>query len=142
MSDILYELSVAVPPEKVYAAVVEADRIQAWWATEAFMLPPMGKMIEVRFQGENQGHRFELVSRKSDLKVEWIIVDSLQEWLGTRMTWDLTPTPKGTKVLFGHRDWTSADGLLAYCTYHWGIYLDSLKKYLETGKGNPFPFTA
>ena len=62
------------------------------------------------------------------------------DWTGTRVTWDLNPVDGGTKLLFGHRGFASADGSLPDTSYNWACYLTSLKAYLETGKGSPHSY--
>ena len=45
--------------------------------------------------------------------------------------------PAGTRVRFWHGEWEFEDGLLPSCSFQWAMYLDSLRRYLETGTGTP-----
>jgi len=70
-------------------------------------------------------------------KVNWAVRHNAPGWVGTHITWDLTPVDEGTKVMFGHRGWTTPESSYASVNYSWGYFLTSLKAYLETGKGTP-----
>ena len=81
--------------------------------------------------------KMQITDLKPNSRVDWKVLQSGPDWEGTRITWDLTPDDKGTKILFGHRDWTITNGSYASVNYNWGYFLTSLKAYLETGKGTP-----
>ncbi|HEX8807339.1 MAG TPA: SRPBCC domain-containing protein, partial [Candidatus Aquilonibacter sp.] len=59
------------------------------------------------------------------------------EWVDTTIHFDLRAERGGTVVLFAHRGFEQADEHYAKTTSGWGVYLQSLQQYLETGKGNP-----
>ncbi|HMJ47961.1 MAG TPA: hypothetical protein VK498_11570 [Ferruginibacter sp.] len=44
-----------------------------------------------------------------------------------------------TIVLFGHRNWKEEVKFMADCSMKWGIFLLSLKEFVETGKGRLSP---
>ena len=140
MPDILLEATIAVSPDKVFTALTEGEALEGWWATQAVAEPKVGSTVEARFGDDAYVHKFEVIDLEPKRRVDWICRDSLPEWNGTHMTWELSTAEAGTKILFGHRGWASADGMLPMCSYHWAIYLNSLKHYAETGKGNPYPF--
>jgi hypothetical protein len=60
------------------------------------------------------------------------------EWVGTRVTFDLEPAGGRTMLRFGHRGWREATDFLGSCNYQWAHYLRSLKRYCETGAGEPW----
>ena len=43
----------------------------------------------------------------------------------------------GRTCVFEHRDWASADGELAACTYTWGRILSELDEFVRTGRATP-----
>jgi hypothetical protein len=68
----------------------------------------------------------------------WTVTDDVfPDWVGTRITWALTHGENGTAVRFGHLGFASTGGSFARIGYNWAWYLNSLKDYLETGKGRP-----
>ena len=137
MADILHELTIAASPEQVYKAVTEQNGLASWWTKRTTAQPKEGTTAEFGFYGGQFTMKFQVTKLEPAKKVNWTVLQSGPDWAGTRITWDLTPDDKGTKVLFGHRDWTITDGSYASVNYNWGYFLTSLKAYLETGKGTP-----
>ena len=71
----------------------------------------------------------------------WRCVGGPPEWQPTSIVWTLSPADDGgTHVRFEHRDWASADGELAACTFTWGRILSALDEYVRTGSATP-PFS-
>jgi len=70
-------------------------------------------------------------------RVVWNVRHGVPEWTNTRVTWDLEPTERGTRLRFAHRDYPSTEGSFANVTFNWACYLASLKTYLEKGRGWP-----
>jgi uncharacterized protein YndB with AHSA1/START domain len=137
MADILHELTIATTPEQVYKAVTEQNGLASWWTKRTTAQPKEGTTAEFGFYGGQFTMKFQVTKLEPAKKVNWTVLQSGPDWAGTHITWDLTPDDKGTKVLFGHRDWTKTDGSFASVNYNWGYFLTSLKSYLETGKGTP-----
>jgi hypothetical protein len=71
--------------------------------------------------------------------VNWNCIEGADEWVGTKLAFDLTEKENETVVLFTHADWRSPSEFMAHCSARWAYFLLSLKSYLETGKGTPFP---
>jgi uncharacterized protein YndB with AHSA1/START domain len=141
MPDILHEVTIEAAPDKVFKALTESQGLESWWATRAIVEPKVGSTVQVVFGAGPVLNKLEVLTLEPDRKVEWIARQSnLPEWIDTHITWDLLPIENGTKIIFGHRGYASADGCLPMCSYQWAFYLTSLKNYLETGKGNPYPY--
>lgn|SRR5258708_3623931 len=142
MPDILHEVTIAAAPDKVFEALTQSPGLEAWWATYAVAEPKVGSTIQAFFGDDSVVNNMEVLTLEPARKVEWITrQSSLPEWIDTHITWNLSPTENGTKLLFGQCGYASADGCLAMCSYNWAGYLTSLKDYLEKGKGNPYPFS-
>lgn len=140
MPEILHETAVEALPGKIFEALTETRGLAAWWTPLAKAEPRTGSVVEARFGADPYVHRFEITQLEPGRTVEWLVLDSIPEWNGTHIRWDLEEIDGRTRVVFGHRGWASGERMLAFCSYHWAIYLSSLKHYVEKGKGNPFPF--
>ncbi len=141
MHDILLDSTIAATPEKVFRALTEQQRMEAWWAPQVVTEPKVGSMVEATFHvGSPQQFviKMEVSNLEVSHKVEWIPRQGAPEWIGTHIIWDLAPFDQGTRVVFRQRGFAidSADGNLPGRD-GWDFYLGSLKDYLETGKGNP-----
>jgi uncharacterized protein YndB with AHSA1/START domain len=137
MPDILHEVTIAAAPDKVFKALTEGQGLEAWWTPHAAAEPKVGSTVQVSFRDGQFVVKMDVAKLESGRKVEWIIQQGVPDWRGTHVTWDLSPLGKGTKVLFGHRGFASADGSLPGASYNWAFYLTSLVDYLEMGNGNP-----
>ena len=74
-----------------------------------------------------------------DGHVNWSCVAGADEWIGPKVAFDLTLNNDGTVVLFTHTEWREPSEFMAHCSARWAYFLPSLKSYVETGKGTPFP---
>jgi len=81
----------------------------------------------------------EVTRLRPDANVTWRCVGGADEWVGTTLTFDLSPTDDGTAVLFTHADWRDPSEFMAHCSARWAYFLLSLKAFVETGTGTPFP---
>jgi hypothetical protein len=71
--------------------------------------------------------------------VLWQVVDGPEEWLGTKVSFDLKQNGDWTIVLFKHQGWKEPVEFMHHCSTKWAVFLLSLKSLLETGKGAPWP---
>jgi hypothetical protein len=71
--------------------------------------------------------------------VLWQVIDGPEEWLGTKVSFDLKQNGDWTIVLFKHQGWKEPVEFMHHCSTKWGVFLLSLKSLLETGKGAAWP---
>ena len=71
--------------------------------------------------------------------VLWQVVEGPEEWIGTKISWDLKQEGDWIIVLFKHQGWKEPVEFIHHCSTKWGVFLLSLKSLLETGKGAPWP---
>jgi hypothetical protein len=74
-----------------------------------------------------------------DNRVLWQVVDGPEEWIGTKVSWELKQEGDWTIVLFKHQGWKEPVEFMHHCSTKWGVFLISLKLLLETGKGAAHP---
>ena len=137
MPDILHEVEIHTSPAKVYEAITQQQGLASWWTANTKAKPEVGSVAEFSFDGGKFLIKMEIAALEPSHKVEWKSRQGAPDWEGTKVTWELTPSEHGTKILFGHRNYASTGGSFASVSYSWANYLTSLKNYLETGKGSP-----
>jgi len=138
MPAIVKELTITAPPESVFNALTQQDEITKWWANEATARPEVGSLSEFRFNG-GFVLKFEVTELSNAEKIHWLLRQGPPPW-GTSVTWQLTPDQNGTHLLFTHDGFTQIDKVYEQTRGNWEYFLNSLKSYLETGKGTPgFP---
>ncbi len=137
MSAIVEERTIAAAPESVFNALTQQDEIVRWWADEAQVKPEVGSLGEFRFRPPAGVLQFEVAELNNGEKVRWLSRQGPPQWAGTSVTWQLTPVQNGTQVNFTHDSFANVDVIYEQTRRNWQYFLNSLKSYLETGKGTP-----
>ncbi|WFE44339.1 SRPBCC domain-containing protein [Verrucosispora sp. WMMD1129] len=137
MLDILHRVGVTSDPEDVYAALTTVDGLANWWTTDTDGDGEVGGVLRFRFIPGGFDMKV-LESRPAEL-VLWEVVDGPEEWIGTRVRFELKREDDFTIVLFRHEGWREPVEFMYHCSTKWAIYLMSLKQLVETGKGDPAP---
>ncbi len=139
MADIVKELTITAVPGRVFNALTKPDEIARWWTDDLSVTPEVGSLAEFRFSQGTFVIQFEVAELDQDKKVRWITRQgpATGHWKGTSVTWLLEPAHNGTLLVFNHDGFAQADERYEITRTWWGHFLDSLKSYLETGKGSP-----
>ncbi|MEY9875263.1 uncharacterized protein YndB with AHSA1/START domain [Streptacidiphilus sp. MAP12-33] len=137
MADILHRIGATTTPERVYDALTTVDGLAAWWTEDTHGDGEPGGVLQFRFpQG---GFDMKVLETRPKELVLWEVVDGPEEWLGTRVRFDLKQADDYTIVLFRHEGWREPVEFMYHCSTKWGTFLMSLKQLLETGQGDPSP---
>ncbi|MFE0677351.1 SRPBCC domain-containing protein [Streptomyces sp. NPDC058867] len=137
MVDILHRIGVTSPPGDVYTALTTIDGLAGWWTRDTEGDSEVGGVIRFRFLPG--GFDMKVLEAAPAERVVWEVVDGPEEWIGTRVVFDLKQEDDFTIVLFRHEGWREQVEFMNHCSTKWAIYLMSLKKLVETGKGEPSP---
>jgi uncharacterized protein YndB with AHSA1/START domain len=137
MVDILHRIGVNAPPEDVYEALTTTEGLSGWWATDTKGDGQVGGMLQFRFI--KGGFDMNVVEADQAKHVLWEVIDGPEEWVGTRVSWDLKEEGDQTTVLFKHAGWKEPVEFMYHCSTKWAVFLLSLKSLVETGTGAPDP---
>ncbi len=136
MATIYHQLGIKAPLNDVYKAIATTEGVTGWW-TKTSGNPETGGNLEFSFDGHTVTAK--VTGNIADKYIEWTVGGNDGEWLGTRICFDLVEQEHQVMVNFQHADWREASEMLAHCSTKWAVFLLSLKDYLETGTGKPFP---
>jgi uncharacterized protein YndB with AHSA1/START domain len=140
MPDIRHRVVISAPLKSVFEAVATTQGISEWWTRDGVRGDSgEGSKVEFFFGQPEPAAVMEITRLDPDGQVSWNCVEGADEWVGTTLTFDLTPQGDETVVLFTHADWRDPSEFMAHCSARWAYFLLSLKSLLETGKGTPFP---
>jgi uncharacterized protein YndB with AHSA1/START domain len=140
MPDIMHRITIHASPERVYEALATAEGIRNWWTRDAILDSKNGVTAEFGFYGHVFVIKVSVDELTPTAHVGWNKITSTHGGFdGTTIAFDLTAQENGTGLAFAHRGFRQADDNYAGATTRWGYYLVSLKRYLETGEGNPNP---
>lgn len=134
MPDILHRVGIGAIPAKVFMALTTIEGIRSWWdSTDATGEAKEGGTFNLSWAS------FKVVEANPDTLVKWKVAKGPADWLDTEITFKLVWKQDQTFVLFTHASWKEPDEFMQHCSTKWGIFLLSLKDYVEKGKGRPAP---
>lgn len=137
MVDILHRIGVVSSPDEVYAALTTVDGLAAWWTQDTAGDGEPGGVLQFRFPVG--GFDMKVLEARPGELVLWQVVDGPAEWIGTRVRFELKQEQGYTIVLFRHEGWSEPVEFMYHCSTKWATFLMSLKRLVETGKGEPAP---
>ena len=137
MVDILHRVGITAPKDGVFEALTTRDGLAAWWTDDTEGDGEVGSVLQFRFpQG---GFDMRVLDAAPGEHVLWEVVGGPEEWVGTRVSWDLRTEGDFTIVMFAHRGGRQPVEFMHHCSTKWATVLKSLKSLLETGAGAPSP---
>lgn len=139
MPDILHRVGIKSPsPDDAYRALTTIEGLSGWWTNETQGESRAGGVIQFRFGG-NSGFDMKVLELDLHKRVSWQVVGGPEEWIGTKVDFELKQEGDFTIVLFRHQGWRKPVESMHHCSTKWAVFLMSLKSLVETGKGAPYP---
>jgi activator of Hsp90 ATPase-like protein len=138
MPDILHKVGIKSSSlDDTYEALTTRKGLSAWWTTDTQGESKVGGVLQFRFGAG--GFDVKVLELHPARRVLWQVVDGPKEWIGTKIGFDLGQERDWTIVLFKHQGWKEPVEFMHHCSTKWGVFLLSLKAFLETSKGAPWP---
>ncbi len=138
MYDILHRVGIKASPSDVYNALATCEGLSNWWTTTTHGDSKVDGIIEFRF-GPRGGFDIRVLDLVPGKHVLWQVVDGPEDWIDTRISFDLKQEDDYTNLLFKHQGWRKPEEFMHHCSTKWGAFLMSLKSLLETGNAAPWP---
>lgn len=141
-----YTATIAVnkSESEAYAAI---QNFRGWWSEE--IDGKTDKLNETFFYHYKDIHlcKIKLVESTPDKKLiyqvlenEFNFISDKSEWVNTKLIFELTRKGKKTEIKFTHEGLVPDYECYEVCNDAWTGYInDSLRNFIETGKGNPNP---
>jgi uncharacterized protein YndB with AHSA1/START domain len=120
----------------VFKAISTIEGLSGWWTTQTSGKPGKGEIIQFRFG--DVGPDMKVTEVKPDEGVKWECVASPHGWVGHTLSITLDENEGKTRVRFSHNGWNEEDDFYAICSFTWGRYMESLRQFCQTGKGESF----
>ncbi len=138
MPDILHKVGIiSSSPHDAYEALTARDDLSAWWTADTQGESKVGGVLQFRFGAG--GFDMKVLELHPAKRVLWQVVEGPEEWVGTKISFDLKQEGEWTIILFKHEGWKEPVEFMHHCSTKWGVFLLSIKAFLETGKGAPWP---
>ncbi len=137
MADILHCVGIkSDSPAATYEALTTSKGLSGWWTHDAELEDE--NAICFRF-GENEHIAVKVLDRDPGKRVLWQVVEGPNDWIGTKIRFDLRQDGAYTTTLFSHEGWREPSEFMRVCSMKWATFLLSLKALVETGEGAPYP---
>lgn len=121
---------IKAPTDQVYEALTSQPGLGEVWASKLTVKPEVG-FVNVFDFGEGYLTRMQVVELAPNHYILWNCVDSDEEWLGTKVSFELSEEENTTRILLRHFDWREVTDYFRWCNYNWALFLNRLKTYCE-----------
>jgi uncharacterized protein YndB with AHSA1/START domain len=137
MADILQDFPIHAAPSRVFEAVSVPAQLDQWWSLRSSGQPAVGSIYELDFGPEYQ---WQAVVTKSvpASAFELKLTRADDDWIGSTVSFELSPSGSGTQVRFSHRGWPEANDHYRTSCHCWAMYLRILRRHLEHGESVPY----
>jgi hypothetical protein len=136
MATIYHQVGIKAPMADVLSALTTLEGLSSWWS-RAEGGCNAGNALTFYFGEHAVKMQIEPTSQPS--QIQWRCIAEDGEWKDTLFTFDLVDDEKQIKVNFTHSEWKEITEFFSHCSTKWATFLVSLKEYVETGTGKPFP---
>ena len=138
--EIWHEIHINASPGEVYQALTDVKKLAHWWTTDVRGESAVGKKLEFWFGGD-LGAEMAVTALKAKELVQWRVTKrGTPDWVNTELEFRMFRERGQTFLHLRHSKWHEDAQTFPECSMHWAIYLLSLKEFVETGKGRPYPY--
>ena len=137
---------VSSTPGAAYQALTSG--IEKWWTTSCNPIFSTGDKITFRFGPTYWVMRANNLVPDNHIELECIEAHHvhegspssiINEWEGTKLKWEILEQGDKTKITLVHEGLVPSLDCYDICEQGWDyFFVNSLKEYLDTGKGSPF----
>ena len=120
----------------VFKAISTIEGLSNWWTSETTGNASPAGVIQFRFN--DVGPDMKVSESTENKYIQWECVASPHGWVGNTLAFELDDNDGKTRVRFSHDRWKEQDDYYAICCFSWGRYMESLRQYCQTGKGEAF----
>ncbi len=127
MPDMHHAISIDAPPQRVFEALSTAEGLR-WWCGDVEV---EGAVSSLRFDDCGSILRFRVEDLLAPRRLAWSCLGDLDDWRGTRLSWELEARGKGTELRFTHAGWREVTEHFATTNTCWESLLAALKAQVE-----------
>ena len=125
------------PKEMVFKALTETNELSKWYTTIVNGNFKLGEIITFEFVNFAE-FKFKVISLTQNESVYLEIVESKFDNVGHVMKYELDENDGKTRVRYTYEGFSEMDDSYSNMNYSSAKYLESLRQYCQTGKGEAF----
>lgn len=137
MANICLSVGTKSDAGRIVRALNSVEGLKSWWTDGVAGNPAQGGTLAFRFGG-NGGFDMRVV-KSDDRQVQWECIGGPDDWVGTRVEFDIQPGDRQNMLMFRHAGWRAENPHFHHCSTKWATFLLSLRDEVERGEGRPFP---
>lgn len=137
MATIIHKTVIKCLPKKLFEAVRTTNGLKNWWVDDSFSEGILNGKAQFKFHTAGVTFTMKITELVENNLLVWTCEGNIDEWKNTRISFEINEHELGCVLTFKHSEWESTEDDFGSCSFHWALYLKSLKSYLEDGKGNP-----
>lgn len=136
MASIYHQIGIRAAIEDIFQAIATTQGITNWWTPTTGNTDIGGELL---FHFGEHKVKMVVIESVNNQRVVWKNIDDNGQWKNTLFTFELKPRNNEVMLNFSQSNWQAVTEMFSHCSTKWAVFLLSLKDYLETGKGRPFP---
>jgi uncharacterized protein YndB with AHSA1/START domain len=137
MAHIHHQMPIKAEKRIIFEAITSQKGLSKWWTKDCIAQPVLEFVNQFKFGDALENH-MKVIDLQPDKRVEWECIKSVEEWLGTRVIFEIIEKDGMNFLNFLHSGYENEDEFFASCNFNWARYLISLQNFCEKGKGSPF----
>ncbi len=138
MAKVRHQIGIAGDIEAIFRAMHEPAQLEEWWATRADGSPRPGKRLDLHFS-DVVTLSFTIVELRENALIHLKCVSGPGPWQDCSLTFGFKADADQVWVRLLHENEAASDEEFLYFSTKWPCYLLSLRDFIETGKGSPYP---
>lgn len=132
-------------PQSADTAFRAMTDVRGWWTSDIDGdTDRLGAEFDYRYETAHRS-RFRITELVPGRRIRWQVLDNRftsrpdnAEWDGTAVSFTITPTDEGTRVVFTHHGLLPECECYQDCSAGWTLFVGgSLRRLIETGVGEP-----
>ena len=138
MARVQHQVGIAGDANTIYRALYEPRGLDGWWATATDGAPEIGGVLNLSFQNLAV-LSLRLDTLEADEAVRYHCVSGPGVWQGSDLSFNLKPDEQQVWLRLQHENPSASQEDFLYFSTKWPCYLLSLRDFIETGSGRPYP---
>lgn len=138
MARVHHRVGIAGDINKIYNAMHVPEGINGWWATSTDGTPGAGQVLDLHFS-DVVTLSFRIDALEKNRLIRLHCVEGPGPWQDCSLDFSFKPDEDQVWVDLVHENKSASNDDFLYFSTKWTCYLLSLRDYIESGKGRPYP---